>query len=61
VWYTSLPTLSDVSCRSRVICVGRVGMLTEPARCGTLIHLIVMISVKGEEVHFFLLSWRYIG
>jgi len=32
VWYTSPPALSDMSCRSRVICVG---MLAEPARCGT--------------------------
>jgi len=35
VWYTSPPALSDGSCRSRVICVGCVGMLAEPARCGT--------------------------
>jgi len=32
VWYTSPPAFSDMSCRSRVICVG---MLVEPARCDT--------------------------
>jgi len=36
VWYTSSPALADMSCRSRVICVG---MLAEPAKCDTVDNL----------------------
>jgi len=48
VWYISPPTLADMSCRSRVICVG---MLAEPARCDTPVPqpLSVMNSVKAEK------------
>jgi len=48
VWYTSPPALSDMSCRSRVICVG---MLAELARCDTLVPqpLSVMNSVKAKK------------
>jgi len=48
VWYTSPPALTDMSCRSRVICVG---MLAEPARCGTPVPqpLSVMNSVKAKK------------
>ena len=46
MWYTSPPALSDMSCRSRVICVG---MLAEPARCDTPVPqpLSVVNSVKA--------------
>jgi len=48
VWYTSPLALSDMGCRSRVICVG---MLAEPARCDTLVSqpLSVVNSVKAKK------------
>ena len=48
MWYTSLLALADMSCRSRVICVG---MLVEPARCDTPFPqpLSVMNNVKAES------------
>jgi len=48
VWYTSPLALSDMSCRSRVICVG---MLAEPARCGTPVPqpLSVVNNVKAKR------------
>jgi len=48
VWYTSPPALSDMSCRSKVICVG---MLAGPARCDTSVPqpLSVMNNVKAKK------------
>jgi len=48
VWYTSPPALFDMSCRSRVICVG---MLAKLARCDTPVPqpLSVMNSVKAKK------------
>jgi len=48
VWYTSPPTLADMSCRSRVICVG---VLTGWVGCGTPVPqpLSVMNSVKAKS------------
>jgi len=49
VWYTSPPALSDMSYRSRVICVN---MLAEPARCDTPVPqpLSVVNSVKAKKL-----------
>ena len=48
MWYTNPPALTDMSCRSRVICVS---MLARPARCGTPVPqpLSVMNIVKAEK------------
>ena len=47
MWYTSPPALCDMSCRSRVICVG---ILAVPARCDTPVPqlLSVMNNVKAK-------------
>ena len=48
MWYTSPLVLADMSCRSRVICVG---VLTGSAGCGTPVPqpLSVMNSVKDKS------------
>ena len=44
MWYTSPPALSDGSCWSRVICVGCVGILAEPVRCGTMLSFDISLG-----------------
>ena len=50
MWYTSPPALSDGSCRSRVICVGCVGMLAELARCDTPVPQPLSVVNSGPFV-----------